>query len=160
MKFNAVVGESSFEIEKIKDDVFRINGKEVAIDLLLISPGLYSLIVDGQSHEVFVRDEKKGFTVEVGGHLIPVRLQDPFAGKGGKGDAIEGEAVIQSPMPGRVVNLKVAEGDPVAEGQGIVVVEAMKMENELQSPKTGKVKKLLVQVGQAVEAGQDLVVVE
>ncbi|HEY2744162.1 MAG TPA: biotin/lipoyl-containing protein, partial [Polyangia bacterium] len=67
---------------------------------------------------------------------------------------------IQSPMPGKIVKVLVAVGDEVKSGQGVVVVEAMKMENELKSPKDGKVKAVAVKEGQPVEAGQTLVTLE
>jgi biotin carboxyl carrier protein len=63
-------------------------------------------------------------------------------------------------MPGRVVGIKVEVGRAVKEGEGVVLVEAMKMENELHSPKDGRVKSILVKVGDAVEGGQDLVIIE
>jgi len=71
-----------------------------------------------------------------------------------------GASAVQSPMPGKVVKVLVAVGDEVKSGQGVVVVEAMKMENELKSPKDGKVKAVAVKEGQAVEAGQSLVTLE
>jgi biotin carboxyl carrier protein len=127
----------------------------------VIEDGVYSLIVDGHSHEVAVREDKKGFTIEIGAHAIPVKLEDPFKAKSASGKGgLEGEAVIASPMPGRVVGLKVDVGQTVKEGDGVVLVEAMKMENELHAPKEGKVKSILVKVGDAVEGGQDLVVIE
>jgi len=67
---------------------------------------------------------------------------------------------VQSPMPGKVVKVLVTVGDEVKAGQGVVVVEAMKMENELKSPKDGKVKAVSAKEGQAVEAGQSLVTLE
>ena len=126
-------------------------------DYRVLGPGHYSLLINGRSYELFVRSDKKGFLVEVDGHLIPVR---PDAGPVVKEAEGSGPAVIESPMPGRVIGIKVAVGDTVKAGQGVVVVEAMKMENELQAPKAGKVTKVSVTVGQTVEAGQELVVID
>jgi biotin carboxyl carrier protein len=149
------------EIEKIEDGKFLVDGKERVVSVEVIEDGVYSLIVDGKSHEVSVREEKKRFVVDIGAHSIPVKLEDPFKAKSASGKGgVEGEAVITSPMPGRVVGLKVEAGQLVKEGEGVVLVEAMKMENELHSPKDGKVKSILVKVGAAVEGGQDLVVIE
>lgn len=164
MKFRAVIGSSgkrSIEMEWFGDGRVLLDGTERQIDFHPIEPGVYSLLVDGASHEVTVREEKKGFVVDVGGHLIPVKLQDPSKTAGPLAqEAEEGEAVISSPMPGRVIRVSIAEGDTVKAGQGVIVVEAMKMENELPVTKSGKVKKIAVKIGDAVEAGQELVVVE
>ncbi len=73
---------------------------------------------------------------------------------------VEGRQTITSPMPGKVVKIFVKAGDAVKEGQGLVVVEAMKMENELKSPKAGTVIEVVAQEGQTVENGAKLVVVE
>jgi biotin carboxyl carrier protein len=164
MKYTALVDGGSnrrIAIEKIEDEKFRIDDKEREVLIEVIEEGVYSLIVDGQSYEAAVREEKKGFVIDIGAHSIPVKLEDPFKAKtaSGKG-GVEGEVVIASPMPGRVVGLKVEVGQAVKEGEGVVLVEAMKMENELHSPKDGKIKSILIKVGDAVEGGQDLVIIE
>lgn len=161
MKFEAVIESSGrrIEVEFLEEGRFRVAGIERQVDIGVIAPGVYSLIVDGQSHEVVVRDDKKRFLVESGAHLIPVKLVDPSKASQVK-DAVEGEAVITSPMPGRVIGIKVEVGSSVKEGEGVAVVEAMKMENELHAPKAGKVTKVLVKVGDTVESGQDLLVIE
>jgi biotin carboxyl carrier protein len=161
MRFQALVGDNRILVEKIGDGRFRIGNRESDVSVEVIEEGVYSLIVDGRSYEAAVREEKKGFVVEIGAHSIPVKIEDPFKAKSASGKGgVEGEAVISSPMPGRVVGLKVDVGQAVKEGAGVVLVEAMKMENELHSPKDGKVKSILVKVGDAVEGGQDLVVIE
>ena len=163
MRFEAVVGadKKRVRVERLEEGLFRVGDFERRVDAAVLEPGVYSLIVDGQSYEVSVRDEKKGFTVEIGAHLIPIRLEDPLQRRGEVlSPQQEGEAVIASPMPGRVVGIKLNVGQEVKEGEGIIVVEAMKMENELHAPKSGKVTKITVKVGDAVEAGQDLVTIE
>jgi biotin carboxyl carrier protein len=165
MRFEAVIGLGSekkrIEIERLGEATFRVAGVERQVDLSVLEPGVYSLVVEGRSYEVSVREEKKGYLVDIGAHLIPVRLEDPLARAGtAAASAVEGEAVITSPMPGRVVGIKIDVGQEVKEGEGVVVVEAMKMENELHAPKGGKVTQVLVKVGDAVEAGQDLVTIE
>jgi biotin carboxyl carrier protein len=76
------------------------------------------------------------------------------------GGHAHGEQAVAAPMPGRVVRILVAPGDQVAARQGVVVVEAMKMENELRSPKAGRIKEVTVAPGTSVEAGRVLVIVE
>jgi biotin carboxyl carrier protein len=80
--------------------------------------------------------------------------------RGDAGREHDGEETISAPMPGRVVRVLVAEGEQVAAGQAVVVVEAMKMENELRSPKGGRVKRVAVESGVSVEAGRPLVFIE
>lgn len=126
-------------------------------DTRVLGPGHYSLLVDGRSYEVFVREGREGFLVEIDGHLIPVR---PETGAEAKGAEKAGPAVIGSPMPGRVIGIKVVEGETVERGEGVLIVEAMKMENELAAPKSGKVVKIAVKVGDAVETGEELVIIE
>ncbi len=163
MKFEAVVGSAGrrVAVERLDDKRFLVGDKERTVGVEVLENGIYSLIIDGCSYEVSVREERKGVLVEIGAHAIPVQLQDPSQAVGeGVGEIAKGEAVIASPMPGRIVGIKVAEGETVQEGRGVILVEAMKMENELHAPKTGKVMKIAVKVGDAVEAGQELVVIE
>ncbi len=120
MKFDAVMESGSVVVEKISEDLFRVGEVERKVDLAVLGPGLYSLIINGRSYEVSVREEKKGFVVGIGAHLIPVRLEDPLAK--GMAEAIspheEGDGVLSSPMPGRVVAVKVEVGQVVKVGEG------------------------------------------
>lgn len=125
-------------------------------DYRILGPGHYSILVDGRSYEVFVRKEKNRYLVEVNGHLIPVEQKISL----GSSDETAGPQSICSPMPGRVIGIKFQEGESVEAGEGVVIVEAMKMENELVTPKSGKIEKILVKVGTTVEAGQELVRIE
>jgi biotin carboxyl carrier protein len=102
-----------------------------------------NVLVRGQVSRVDVADERR------------LRLR-----AGSAGFSVEGKQVINAPMPGKVVKVLVKQGDEVKEGQGLVVVEAMKMENELKSPKAGKVVELLAKEGTTVENNAKLVVVE
>lgn len=104
--------------------------------------GKVSVLVGGAVHELEMLDERK------------LRLR-----RAGSQFSLEGPQRIDAPMPGKVVRVLVKKGDAVAEGQGLVVVEAMKMENELKSPKAGTVAELHAVEGAAVESGAKLVVV-
>ncbi|MBI1909037.1 MAG: biotin/lipoyl-binding protein [Deltaproteobacteria bacterium] len=139
------------------------NQASPSIDYRVLGPGHYSLLVDGKSYEVFVRKEKQGFVVEIDGwvdhpYLIPVGSER--ANGESSSQAASGNEVVVSPMPGRVIGIKVQVGQAVKPGDSLVVVEAMKMENELQTSVSGTVKEILVKQGQTVEAGQGLVVIE
>jgi len=119
------------------------------------------VIDDGAQHEVFVEKDGDGFVVTMRGRSQRIVIPDPRAWEGSNGDrATSGIAKIATPMPGKVVRVLVAVGDIVEAGAGVVVVEAMKMQNELKSPSRGKVLMIGVMEGAAVNANQTLVVVE
>jgi biotin carboxyl carrier protein len=104
-----------------------------------------------------------GLLVHVDGHAVPVRVDDPRAARprgGGRSPASGGAQTVVAPMPGRVVKVLVAPGESVAARQPLVVVEAMKMENELRAPGPGTVREVRVTDGAPVESGAVLVVFE
>ena len=103
-----------------------------------------------------------GFQVVVDGESFQVSLVDPRRegpSTSGRTEAA-GPVAVSAPMPGKVVRILTAEGEEVRQGQGLVVVEAMKMQNELGSPKSGRVRAVRVAEGQAVDSGEPLVLVE
>ena len=122
----------------------------------------------GRSYEVAIADHDQGdLTVHVDGQAVPVSLVDRRHGaragrrRGAVGaDTKEGPQRVVAPMPGRIVKLLVTAGDVVSARQGLVIVEAMKMENELRSPKAGSVTEVRVAEGALVEANTVLIVVE
>jgi biotin carboxyl carrier protein len=136
-----------------------IDGRTRAVDAVR-TPGGWSLLIDGASFEASVDGE----TVHVNGQAIPVRLVDPRAyrrrGRGQAAGAATGPVEVRAPMPGRIVKLLVQIGDRVAAGQGVVVVEAMKMENELRAPRDGVVRDVRTREGASVDAGAILVMIE
>jgi acetyl/propionyl-CoA carboxylase alpha subunit len=125
-----------------------------------------ALILDeatGLSREVNVAagSERGELLVGLGGRTVTVAVDGRRRRSGADRAAMaDGEHSIVAPMPGRVVRVLVAQGDDVAAREGVIVVEAMKMENELRSPKAGRVKSVAVTPGTLVEAGRVLVVIE
>ena len=138
-----------------------LDGQAVEADAVEVGPGIYSLLIAGASFEAQVESTAAGLTVAIAGSRIPVRVVDPRQWQGRRGASIEAEGrqQIVAPMPGKVVRLLAQQGENVDAGQGILVVEAMKMQNEIRSPKTGRVERLLVAEGQAVNAGEVVAVV-
>ena len=120
-----------------------------------------SLLIDGRSYEVGLEKRANGYGVFFSDDTLDVELTDALASRAAahKKDA-SGPARIAAPMPGKLVRLLVEVGQQVDSGQGLVVIEAMKMENELRAPRAGKVKEMPVQEGQAVDAGALLIVIE
>ena len=126
------------------------------------APGSIStLLIDGRQHEVAVRQQQRGsYRVSSTDWHADVEVIDPLThlarqSRGSQDGSRPGE--VTAYMPGRVVTVLVAEGETVDVGQGLVVLEAMKMENEIQAPHQATIKRLRVQAGQTVEAGDVLV---
>jgi biotin carboxyl carrier protein len=107
--------------------------------------------------------EAGAFTINVNGHGVPVQLRIGGAGRRGRDSAAAagaGPQKVKAPMSGKVVRVLVKPGDEVKAKQGLVVVEAMKMENELKAARAGRVRDVLVSEGRSVDAGAVLVIVE
>ena len=131
-------------------------------DATEIAPNIFSILLNGQSHEVRVAPSSAGsLTLQTAHREFTAQVIDPRAWRGrhhAAGEA-EGRQQIVAPMPGKVVRVLVQAGDAVEAGQGLLVVEAMKMQNEVRSPKRGKVERLLAKEGQPVNAGEVLCIV-
>jgi len=139
-----------------------LDGKPVAVDAVEIAPHILSVLLGGQSFEITVTPSPDGkLKLQAGGQDFIAEVIDPRAWSGRRHGAVEAEGrqQILAPMPGKVVRLLVREGDHVESGQGLLVVEAMKMQNEIRSPKSGIVERVLAKEGQPVNAGEALCVV-
>jgi len=136
-----------------------IDGEAIDADAVQIAPNAISVMLGGQSFEIHVSRSVNGaLKLHCGAHEFSADIIDPRAWRGRKHGPVEveGRQEILAPMPGKVVRLLAAVGDAVEAGQGLVVVEAMKMQNEIRSPKSGKLERLLVREGQNVNAGEVL----
>ena len=165
MVYDVIVGGKPHRLELQKVDSgweCRLDGKEVHVDAVLPRRDVLSLLVDGHAFEVKREQTATDLHLWVGSTRFAVELRDPRSLRSRKGGAQDekGPRKIVAPMPGRVVRLLVAEQAEVEAGQGIVVVEAMKMQNEIKSPKKGVVKKITAAAGAAVNAGDVLAIVE
>jgi len=139
-----------------------LDGHDVNVDAVLTRRDVISLLVDGRAYEIKREQTPTDLHMWVGPTRFGVELRDPRSlrsRKGGAGDD-QGPKKLLAPMPGRVVRILVAEKSAVEAGQGIVIVEAMKMQNEIKSPKKGIVQKLQATAGAAVNAGDVLAIVE
>jgi biotin carboxyl carrier protein len=141
--------------------LIRIDGEAVSpvscATIVEVEPGVYSILVDGASHEVRVEAGQ----VTVGNRRFDFTIDDPRQWKRSS-DAVgdQGRAAILAPMPGKVVRILVAVGDEVEAGQGIIVVEAMKMQNEMKAPRAGRVAAVQAKENDSVVAGAVLVVID
>jgi biotin carboxyl carrier protein len=140
----------------------RLDGREIAVDAVQISVDVLSLIVDGESFEVRNETAGEGQRLFIGGIGYEVSLQDPRSLRSRRraGLADAGPQRLNASMPGTVVRVLAREGDKISAGQGIIVVEAMKMQNEIRSPKAGVLKRMLARDGEKVNAGDVLAIVE
>ena len=140
-----------------------VDGRAVSVDVRVLEPGVMSLLIaDPDAPRRQYRCVLDGDGVVIGGRRYGFEVDDPrsLQGRRGAGAGTEGPRPVKAPMPGRVVRLLVEVGEDVEEGQGVVVIEAMKMQNELKSPKAGRVARVGVAVGDTVGSGDVLVVVE
>lgn len=135
-----------------------VDGKVLTVDARLLQPGVISLVVEGRQYRCVL----DGDGVLIGGRRFGFEVNDPrsLQGRRRAGGGAAGPRAVKAPMPGRVVRVLAAVGDEVAEQQGVVVIEAMKMQNELKSPKAGRVVRIAVREGDTVGAGDVLAVVE
>jgi biotin carboxyl carrier protein len=134
------------------------------VEVARVREGLYSLLIAGAQHEVAVRRRGDGsYWVSDARGAVAVEVADPLTHLAARGAAAKGgrrRRRVTAYMPGRVVELLVAEGDTVRAGQGVLVLEAMKMQNEIQAEHEGTVTRILVQQGQPVDGGDPLFEIE
>ena len=167
MAFIGKLGEQSYtvEIEETGKSVYRVSvdGNEFLVDGKKTGRTNYSLIVDNRSFEIEVDNSDDEYRVLVDGRSYHINLVDERRLRVGASQAasqLQGRQNVSVPMPGKVIAVLVAEGDQVEKGQGLVIVEAMKMENEVHSPVAGEIKEIKVKTGDTVEGGTVLVIVE
>ena len=153
------------EIERRDDRLtVRLDGQQVGVEATVLPGGRWSLRLpgSGRQHEVVIvsRPDGGGLEALVDGLSVPVRVSSGTAVAKKAGAHGEGPDRVTAPMPGKVVKLLVSAGDQVTARQGVVVVEAMKMENELRAARAGKVKAVHVKEGQPVEGQEMLITLE
>jgi biotin carboxyl carrier protein len=168
MKLKAEIEGETHTLEIKRDGALvfaEIDGRRYEVEARASQPGVYLLLADGQIYECHVDHsgaKHEATEVTVGSHAYAVTLTDPKRLRGGQssGSHADGISQIIAPMPGKVVRVLVETGAQVEAGAGLVVVEAMKMQNEMKAPKAGKVTSINVAAGATVNAGDVLAVVE
>ena len=140
----------------------RLDGLLVTVDAALNRPNVLSVLMNGKSYDLKRELTATGMNIWVGSVPYEARIRDPRSLRGrkdGAGDDLSPRKLV-APMPGKVVRILIRESAEVEAGQGIVIVEAMKMQNEIKSPKKGILQKLLAAEGSNVNAGDVLAIVE
>jgi biotin carboxyl carrier protein len=138
-----------------------LDGREVQIDAVPAQPDVLSLLIDGKAYQIRCERIGSDLQIWVGDQSYSAEVSDPrsLRNRRARADSGHGPRPLVAPMPGKVVRFLVGENSAVEAGQGVVVVEAMKMQNEIKSPKKGTVLKLAVAEGAAVNAGDVLAIV-
>ena len=153
--------QKTFKVERAESTV-RVNGTEVKVDASAPFGGALSLLIGGKSYEALASVVSGEQVIVIDGHRFVAEISDPRSLKSRRraGAGQEGPKKVTAPMPGKVIRIVAQSGDEVAAGDGVVVIEAMKMQNELKSPKAGKVAKIAVKEGDTVNPGDTLAVIE
>ncbi|MCH8946464.1 MAG: acetyl-CoA carboxylase biotin carboxyl carrier protein subunit [Acidobacteria bacterium] len=164
MKFHVEIAGQKQTVELRRGDdgwTCVVNGKPRTADVVEVAPRIFSLLLDGESFELYVERVDGGYRVHSRGADLLARVQNPrrWQGRAGGSRSHEGPQPVTAPMPGKVVRVLVEEKQAIEEGEGLVVVEAMKMQNEISAPKKGVVEKVLVQAGDTVDHGDTLLIV-
>lgn len=165
MKYITTINNVKFEIDIQPDGRLLVNGEPRNVDFLPFGDSaMHSIIMDNLSYEALVEERAKNvYEVLMGGRLYTAEVLDEraqlMALRSAGFPADSGEISIRSPMPGLVVDVPVSEGQEVAAGQTVIILESMKMQNELKAPRAGVVQRISVQAGQSVEQNKALITI-
>jgi biotin carboxyl carrier protein len=164
MKYFASVNGKEYTIEIDQEHEISVNGEKYAIDFQqLPEGGTLSLLINNRSLEAIVEERDEAWEVLLHGELYTVQVQDERSYRlaQARGSLVDekGTLAIRSPMPGLILDILVAEGDRVEQGDKVVILESMKMENELRAGRDGVVTRVYVEKGDSVEKNQELVTI-
>ena len=165
MEYITTIDGKEFQIEIIDKEHVAVNGKIVEVDFESVrSQPVFSLIVDGKSYEAYVYDGEDDLEVLIKGRLYHSQVEDErerrLRAAAGGSKAVSGTFYLKAPMPGLVVSVPVEEGQEVKEGDVLLILESMKMQNELKSPQDGVIGRIQVSDGDSVEQRQKMLSVE
>lgn len=163
MKYIACVDDNQYEIEINTEGEITANGKRISVDFQSVAGRpVYSLILDGKSYEAYIYPTEAGLEVLLQGKLYQVSVEDERQRRlrqaSGPRIIQSGEFQLKAPMPGLIIDVPVEEGQEVEQGQNMIVLESMKMQNELKAPRKGKISRIRVMPGDNVEQNQVLII--
>ncbi len=161
MKYDIKIANKLISFDLNEQDggyIVTLEDKEFSGELIKVDSNLYSFVVDGSTYNISINKEGKKIQIYFRGDLFEFEI--PSQRERTSLDNASGIDKINAPMPGRIIKLLKNIGDEVSEGEGLIVVEAMKMESELKTSIAGKVTEINVQEGDTVELGAHLITVE
>jgi biotin carboxyl carrier protein len=162
MKLQAELNNENHEIEIKRDGekVFaRVDDRNYEIEASEVEPNVYLFKHDNQIYQIYVAPNG---VVNLGNNQLEIKIVDPKRLRGAASSVAnaDGAAEIKTAMPGKLVRVLAAEGAEIKQGEGVLIVEAMKMQNEMKSPKDGIVKEIRYAEGATVNAGDVLAIIE
>ncbi len=167
MIFDVTVNDHDYrvELQRSKEGenanwTCRVNGDTVEVNAATTANGVLSLIIRGVSYEVVAAPGQQQLAISGQRYAIEVRDPRSLRARRSRASALDGPKKVVAPMPGKVVRVIAPEGTEVEQAAGVIVIEAMKMQNELKSPKKGRVTKISVAEGAAVNPGDVLAVID
>jgi biotin carboxyl carrier protein len=165
MIYEVTIAEKTYRVELAQTGEqwsCKLDGREFPLDIVSTQQGIFSLLVNGKSYAIKQETVGTETNIVVGHERFSAVVRDPrsFRSRRRSGASEQGVKKITAPMPGKVVRILAPVGSQVEAGQSVIVIEAMKMQNELKAPKSGTVKKINIAEGAAVDAGQALAEVE
>ena len=167
MKIYSNINDMTWEFEQVEKNgltILKENGKKLTFDFTDLGNNRFLFIINNTSHLVHIIKENGIFHVHLEGDYFAVRVEDErtreLRSLVEQGAQTSGEQTLVAPIPGLITKIRVNEGEAIEQGQGLFILEAMKMENEIKADYSGSVKKILVNEGSPVEKDQELVVIE
>jgi biotin carboxyl carrier protein len=165
MTYDVVVDGKTHQLELTRGDKTwhcKIDGQDIEVDAALTARDVLSVLVEGKAYEIKRERSLQGeLHMVIGSARYAVDVQDPRSlRRRAVAGADAGPQRLKAPMPGKVIRIMVREKDAVKAGESLLVMEAMKMQNEMKSPKDGKVQKILTAEGSTVNAGDTLAIIE
>jgi len=156
MKYVTTVGDKQFVIDINRAGQVTVDGKVISVDMQqMVDTTMYSMIIDGKSHDIRLNEGDGVYLTQIGGEIFEVVVEDErtrrLAGLRSGPSAASGEAIVKASMPGVVVEVLVTEGQEVAKGEVVLILESMKMQNEFKAPRAGRVHLVRVAAGDKVE---------
>lgn len=160
--FVSTIDNDKFSVELVRSDLIKLNGKEHTVDISKLSEYTYQVQLDNKLFHITVNklnNSKYSFLID--GHyfesIVRTKLEERASEILKQSEKSDGELVISSPMPGLILRLDKNLGDHVKKGESLILLEAMKMENELRAPKEGIISEIFVKEGSSVEKNQRLI---
>lgn len=165
MKYITTIGEKEYEVEILANNQVSVDGVVYQVDFQSVSgQPVFTMLVDGKSYEAHIYREEDLWKVLLRGTLFTARVEDErekrLRAESGSQAAEGGEHILKAPMPGLVVKVPVKEGEKVEQGDVLLILESMKMQNELKAPRAGTVQHIRVSEGDNVEQRETLLGLE